>query len=109
MGQWDRLLIRDELLYRKWVTGQGSDIFYAVIPAKERRKVLYFCHDFKGSGHLGHKKTLEKVRRKYFCPGYRKDVRTYVAGCETCSKRKSPNVTKRAPMKVVESGFPWKG
>lgn len=100
------LLIKDDLLYRKWVTGQGNDIFQAVIPARERRKVLYFCHDFKGSGHLGHKKTLEKVRSKYYWPGCRKDVRTYVAGCETCSKRKSPNVTKRAPMKVVETGIP---
>lgn len=106
VGQWDMLLIRDDLLYRKWVTGQGNDIFQAVIPARERRKVLYFCHDFKGSGHLGHKKTLEKVRSKYYWPGCRKDVRTYVAGCETCSKRKSPNVTKRAPMKVVETGIP---
>lgn len=55
MGQWEKLLIRDDLLYRKWVTGQGSDIFQAVIPAKERRKVLYFCYEFKGSGHLGNK------------------------------------------------------
>lgn len=106
VGPWDMLLIRDELLYRKWVTGQGNYIFQAVIPAGERRKVLYFCHDFKSSGHLGHKKTLEMVRSKYYWPGCRKDVRTYVVVCETCSKRKSPNVTKRAPMKVVESGIP---
>lgn len=84
-------------------TRDARPIKQAVIPAKERRKVLYFCHDFKGSGH---KKTLEKVRSKYYWPGCRKDVRTYVVGCEKCSKRKGPNVTKRALMKVFESGIP---
>lgn len=63
VGQWDMLLIRDKLLYRKWVTGQGNDIFKTVIPVKERRKVLFFCHDFKGSGHLGHKATGKRTKQ----------------------------------------------
>lgn len=66
-------------------TRDARPIKQAVIPAKERRKVLYFCHDFKGSGH---KKTLEKVRSKYYWPGCRKDVRTYVQAVRSVRKEK---------------------
>jgi hypothetical protein len=35
-----------------------------------------------------------------------KDVKLYVAGCSFCSQRKPPNEKKRAPMQIVETGFP---
>ena len=42
----------------------------------------------------------------FYWPGLQSDVRSYVAGCETCTKRTEPNPTKRAPMQIVRSGFP---
>jgi hypothetical protein len=35
-----------------------------------------------------------------------KDVKLYVAGCSFCSQKKPPNKKKRAPMQIVETGFP---
>ncbi|MCG8044654.1 MAG: DDE-type integrase/transposase/recombinase, partial [Candidatus Thiodiazotropha endolucinida] len=35
------------------------------------------------------------------------DVRTYIAGCEKCSRKKDPNRTKQAPMQIVRSGYPF--
>ena len=34
-----------------------------------------------------------------------KGVKLYVAGCSFCSQKKPPN-KKRAPMQIVETGFP---
>jgi hypothetical protein len=81
-------------------------LYQYVVPYSERRNVLRQYHDEKTSGHLGIKKTLSKIRSKYYWPGLQRDVRLYIAGCELCSKRKSDNVTKCAPMKVVHSGYP---
>ena len=81
-------------------------LYQYVVPYSERRNVLEQYHDEKTSGHLGIKKTLSKIRAKYYWPGLQRDVRMYIAGCELCSKRKSDNVTKCAPMKVVHSGYP---
>lgn len=106
VGQWDRLVLRDDMVFREWDSGRDGPIYQALVPLSERRNVLYFCHDFKGAGHLGYKKTLEKVKSKYFWPGCRKDVRGYVMGCNQCSKRKNPNKSKRAPMGIVETGVP---
>ena len=49
---------------------------------------------------------MSKVRQMFYWPGLQGDVKSYVAGCEICTKRKEPNPTKRAPMQIVRSGFP---
>ena len=55
---------------------------------------------------LGCEKTLAKIRQEYYWPDLQKDVKVYVAGCSFCSHKKPPNKKKRAPMQIVESGFP---
>ena len=52
----DHLKLQDGILYYSWTNLAGrSDCscFYELRP-----RVLYFCHDSKGSGHLGQKKNL---------------------------------------------------
>ena len=76
------------------------------MPKSERRTILNYCHDEKTAGHLEIKKTLEKVRQSYYWPKLQIDVRQYVVGCQFCAKRKGENRSRKAPMKVVESGYP---
>jgi hypothetical protein len=71
----------------------------------ERRTILSHYHDNRTSAHLGLRKTLVKIRHGYYWPGLQKDVKLYVAGCSLCSQKKPPN-KKRAPMQIVETGFP---
>ncbi|CAC5385151.1 unnamed protein product [Mytilus coruscus] len=77
-----------------------------VIPLSERKQVLHYCHDAKYAGHLGMRKTLEKIRQSYYWPGLQADVRAYVAGCDKCAMRKTPRKKKRAPMAIVETSSP---
>ncbi|XP_053380038.1 uncharacterized protein K02A2.6-like [Mercenaria mercenaria] len=70
------------------------------------RTVLRYSHDIKASGHLGVKKTLNKIRQKYSWPGLQNDVKAYVNGCEVCLKRKRPMRIKKAPMQISSSGYP---
>ena len=49
---------------------------------------------------------MSKVRQMFCWPGLQGDVKSYVAGCKTCTKRKKPSPTKRASMQIVRSGFP---
>ena len=107
VSQFDRLCIEDDLICRKWEDISTNQIFHQyVVPYSKRRSVLQQCHDEKTAGHLGIKKTLHKIRLRYYWPGLQRDVRQYIAGCERCAKRKSDNVTKRAPMKIVPTGYP---
>ena len=106
-SQWPRLQLKDDIVVRKWAV-LGTDVVFwqAIVPFSHRRMVLKYAHDIKASGHLGVKKTLSKIRQRYYWPGLHNDVRTYVAGCEKCCKRKSPIPSKHAPMQVVRSGYP---
>ena len=106
-SQWPRLEVRNDLVVRKWDV-VGTDIVWwqAVLPLSERRTVLKYTHDIKPSGHLGIKKTLSRIRLRYYWPGMHNDVRTYVAGCDKCRRRKGPIPSKHAPMQVLRSGFP---
>ena len=106
-NQWQRLDVVEGLLVRRWdVLGTSVTYWQAVVPLGLRREVLKYCHDVRASGHLGVKKTLGRVRQRFYWPGLQSDVRTYITGCQACLKRKAPIPGRKAPMQVCESGYP---
>ena len=105
--QWDSLYLENDILFRKYEDPVSNMVLnQALVPLSERKTVLQFCHDNKCSAHLGVHKTVAKVRQGYYWPGLQGDVRAYIAGCDKCSKRKSPQKTKRAPMGMVQVSCP---
>ena len=64
--------------------------------------MLQHFHDVETAGHLEVTKTLARVRQKYYCQSLQPDTRAYIAGCEKCAIRKSPQ-TNKTPMKLVKS------
>ncbi|VDI05326.1 Hypothetical predicted protein [Mytilus galloprovincialis] len=101
------LELQDDLVFRHFYDNERKVVkLQAVIPLSERKQVLHFCHDAKYAGHLGMRKTLEKIRQSYYWPGLQADVRAYVAGCDKCAMRKTPTKKKRAPMAIVETSSP---
>ena len=106
-NMWSSLSITDEVLVRKYeVLGKDEIKWQAIVPLSFRRTVLKFSHDVKTAGHLGIKKTLSKIRQRYYWPGLENDVRAYIAGCEKCMKHKGPIPKKRGPMQITRSGYP---
>ncbi len=63
-------------------------------------------HDSVLSGHLGYKKTLEKIFQKFYWFGVREDVRIYIASCEICGANSLPNHHPRAPLGDMRVGAP---
>ena len=107
-SQWSRLQIINDLLVRHWDV-LGTEIVYwqAIVPLGHQRAILKYAHDIKASGHLGINKTMSKIRQRYYWPGLQNDIKSYIAGCEKCSKRKESIRTKEAPMQIVRSGYPF--
>ena len=106
-SQFQWLEVYEGILSRRFDNfADGTHFYQAVVPRNSRRLVLQYCHDIKTAGHLGIKKTLSRVRQRFYWPGLDSDVKSYIAGCTACMKRKDPNPTKRAPMGIVRSGYP---
>ena len=69
-----------------------------VLPEPLRADVLQMLHDHHTAGHLGFKKTLDKVRFRFFWERMYTDIKTYVQKCDSCHKVKTPPLRRCAPL-----------
>ncbi|MCG8047953.1 MAG: RNase H-like domain-containing protein, partial [Candidatus Thiodiazotropha endolucinida] len=68
----DHLKLKNGVLYYSWANLDGrSDCL--VVPTELRPRVLFFCHDSRGSGHLGQTKTLDRLKQRFYWYGMSRD------------------------------------
>ena len=106
-GQWNRLSIRNTLLYRRWEDESGQKVrWQLVVPVELRHEVLQHTHDSPAAGHMGVHRTIERVRQGFFWPGIKRDVRCYCRQCDACTARKLPDGAPRVPLQEYVIGTP---
>ena len=77
-----------------------------LVPARLRKDILQLCHDSTLAGHLGIKKTLSRIRRRFHWPGLKRDVKVHIEACPTCALSKLPAKRYRAAMADFRVGAP---
>ena len=76
--------VRGSILYhREMILGQ--DFEQLCLPGGRRRQVMELGHDIAG-GHLGAKRTRERIKLSFWWPTLTRDVKEYVQRCEVCQK-----------------------
>ncbi len=75
-----------------------------VIPATLWEELMAELHGGHTSGHLGNRKTLAKLRDRYFWAGMSAHVRSFLRNCERCAKRKSPGKRRKPPLQQLPVG-----
>ncbi|KAL5006374.1 hypothetical protein ScPMuIL_015180 [Solemya velum] len=88
---------KDDVLYRFYGSQLGNQIQQIVVPKPYRSTVLSLAHDTPLAGHLGNKKTRERILQCFFWPGIFIDVANYCKSCPECQKGKSKGIQK-APL-----------
>ena len=101
----DHLKLQDGILYYSW-TNQIDRSECLIVPLELRSRVLYFCHDSKSSGHLGQKKTLDRLKQRFYWHGMSKDSYIYVQQCSNCNQNKKGNRTPRSAQELYHAGYP---
>ena len=105
--QWDTLQLGGGVLLKKWMTPDGRVRFWqSVIPKELRARVVREAHEGVTSGHLGVKKTLGRLRQRFYWVGLRSDVEEWCRACDTCSAKKGPGRRTRVPMQLYQVGAP---
>uniref|UniRef100_A0A5S6Q6P2 RNA-directed DNA polymerase n=1 Tax=Trichuris muris TaxID=70415 RepID=A0A5S6Q6P2_TRIMR len=105
---WQRLEVHDGILYRRWYSDDGSKSWLQmVIPHQMTGEVLHELHGGVLSGHLGERKTIGRVRERFYWPGYCRDVTEWVRRCSVCCARKSPVPKRIAPLQLSRVGRRW--
>ena len=102
----ERLDLLEGVLYYKWDTPAGVCKHLFVVPTQMRDEILVACHDAKLSGHLGQKKTYERLRASFFWHGMSRDCHSYVRTCAICSVNKKPTIRPKAALGSYHAGFP---
>ena len=107
--QWKDLSVRDGVLYRKW-TARGKEqlgsVWQLVTPNELRHQILEELHSSSIGGHLGITKTVDRVRRRFYWPGYKREIRTWCRKCDKCSSKKAGATRKHAPLQQEAVGAP---
>ena len=102
---WDQLELHDGILYRKWITTDNTTLRF-IVPRAKQDEILNALHDSIQSGHLGQKKTLARVQRRFYWYQMKESVFNWIQKCEVCQINKRPVKKARAPLGSMITGEP---
>lgn len=77
-----------------------NEIKQIILPGKLKTKIMKLAHDNIFAGHLGIRKTQDRILSHFFWPGCFSDIKRYCRSCEVCQKF-GINKPAKAPMVTV--------
>ena len=93
---------------RKWrppdapASDEWQVVHQIVVPKIYHREVISIAHDSPMAGHLGVRKTHDRILSHFWWPTLRKDVSEYCRSCHTCQVVGKPNQKiPAAPLKPI--------
>ncbi len=86
-AQWDSLIVVNGVLYRKYITADGTVKRWQLIVSKDRRTdFVKAAHEGATGGHIGRRRTAEQVSRRAYWPGWRRAVDDCCKKCDVCAR-----------------------
>ena len=105
---WARIVKKSNgILYRIWESEDGTEVRHQILlPHKYRARLFQYIHKDIEAAHMGRRKTLNKLKRKFHWHRAGEDIKWWIRNCVTCQKRKRPGKTPKAPLQIYLSGEP---
>ena len=93
--------LREGLLYRRWEPpgnkGDEETVEQLVLPESCRHAVLHLAHAIPLAGHMGKRKTAQRLLQRFYWPSLYRDVAQLIRSCAEYQKV-SPRGVKPAPL-----------
>ena len=94
--------VEDELLYHLSNNpGQKEPVKQLMVPTELRSKVLALGHEAMFAGHLGVKKTLDRISASFYWPGILQSVQRFCSSCDICQRTVRKGSVSRAPLHSI--------
>jgi len=93
--------VRDGVLYHNYKY-LGQEYEQLVLPVNRRQEVMRLAHEIY-AGHLGAKKTKERIKLSFTWPTIALDVQKACESCHQCQKKRRVTVYDRVPITPI----PW--
>ena len=91
LKQWDRIVEKDHVLFRRIVTTQGDTLDQLLLPECLQERVLKGVHD--DAGHQGVERTDQLARNRCYWPNMQAAVKQWVEKCARCTVAKMPHTS----------------
>ena len=107
--------LKNDVLWRRWrpphveVDDGMWDTHQIIIPQQCRQQLLEMAHRTPLAGHLGVRKTLQRLRTHFYWPRMTADVAQYIRACHSCQVTGKPNqaipVSPLIPIPTLQPPF----
>ena len=94
-------------MYYFWEEGKEKKTKKLVVPQLLKDDILRQLHESLTAGHLGEKKTYDRVKERFFWYKYREFVERWCKQCDSCAARKMSTKKRVAPMQQFLRGCPF--
>ena len=89
----DQFLYENEILYRI-----NNTKIQLCVPPRLQHSIMYQCHDVPSAGHLGMKRSYQRLTSRYYWPTMHKDMEEYIRTCPECNLHKPPPRKHKEPL-----------
>ena len=105
---WERLKIKiNEVLYRIWESDDGVETRHQILlPYAYRDDVYKHLHESQIACHMGRRRTLQRMQKRYYWHRMADDIKSWIRTCEICQLRKRGGKPAKAPLTIYLSGVP---
>ena len=96
--------VKDGVLYRvfkhPYVNG-GKPLKQVMVPVQLRNRIMALARGSIMGGHMGIKKTVDKIQSAFYWPGIQGDVTHYCKSCDVCQKTVNKGSVLKVPLEKM--------
>ena len=92
--------VRYRLYKHPYVNG-GKPLKQVMVPEKLKRPIMEVAHGSIMGGHMGIKKTTDKIQSAFYWPGIQGDVTRFCKSCDVCQKTVSKGSVPKVPLEEM--------
>ena len=92
---------KDGVLYRSYKhphVNSGKPIRQGMVPTPLQRQLMELAHESVMGGHMGVKKTTDKVKKAFYCTGIQGEVSRHCKSCDICQKTVNKGSVPKVPL-----------
>ena len=94
-------IVEGGVLYRQFQKDSDKVLKQVVVPVDLREEVIRTAHDSVFGGHMGIRKTREKVANHFYWPGMGAEITRYCQSCDICQKTISKGKVANVPLQAM--------
>ena len=88
-------------LYKHPYVNGGKPLKQVMVPEKLRHLIIEVAHGSIMGGHMGIKKTTDKIQSAFYWPGIQGDVTRFCKSCDVCQKTVSKGSVPKVPLEKM--------